>query len=158
MKKLILAALLLAASTGLALAHDYHAGALTLGHPWARPAPSGATTGAGYLTITNTGASADRLTGGSTPAAARLEIHEMSMAGGVMRMRPVSGGLDIPAGATVALKPGGYHVMLIGLKRPLNVGDRIPATLTFQRAGTVKVEFQVQGAPAGGGHDHMEMH
>jgi copper(I)-binding protein len=73
----------------------------------------------------------------------------MTMAGGIMRMRPVPGGLPIPAGQTVKLEPNGYHLMLIGPKRPFKVGDRIPATLRFQRAGAVKVEFDVLAAAPG---------
>lgn len=154
MKKL---ALLFAAALAVAvpaLAHDYSAGALRIAHPWSRPSPVGAPAGAGYMTIINTGATDDRLTGGSTPVAARLEIHEMSMAGGVMKMRPVSGGLVIAAGDTVTLAPGGYHIMFIGLKAALKVGDHVPATLRFQKAGSVEVDFVVQQPPAGGAHDH----
>jgi copper(I)-binding protein len=150
MKKFLL---LLAAGLAIAvpaLAHDYAVGALRIAHPWSRPSPVGAPAGAGYMTITNTGASDDRLTGGATPVAARLEIHEMSMTDGVMKMRPVSGGLVIPAGGTVILAPGGYHIMFIGLKAPLKVGDRVPVTLRFQNAGTIDLEFQVQVPPAGG--------
>jgi copper(I)-binding protein len=95
------------------------------------------------MTITNHGASEDRLIGGSTPAAARVEIHEMSMDGGVMRMRKVPGGLAIPEGQTVTLAPGGYHVMFIGLKAPFATGERIPTTLRFQKAGAVTVDFEV---------------
>ena len=120
-----------------ALAHDYAVGALRIGHPWSRPSP--------------VGASDDRLTGGSTPVAARLEIHEMSMTGGVMKMRPVSGGLVIPAGETVTLAPGGYHIMFIGLKAPLKVGDHVSAALHFEKAGTITIDLPVQ-TPPGGGH------
>jgi copper(I)-binding protein len=134
-----------------ALAHDYAVGALRIGHPWSRPSPVGASAGAGYMSITNTGASDDRLTGGSTPVAARLEIHEMSMTGGVMKMRPVSGGLVIPAGETVTLAPGGYHIMFIGLKAPLKVGDHVSAALHFEKAGTITIDLPVQ-TPPGGGH------
>jgi copper(I)-binding protein len=79
--------------------------------------------------------------------AARLEVHEMTMTGGVMRMRPLSGGLAIPPGQTVALAPGGYHLMLIGPKRPFRLGAQVPATLRFAKAGPVKVTFVVQAAP-----------
>ena len=145
-----------------AVAHDYPAGALKIGHPWARPTPTGAIAGAGYLTVTNTGKAPDRLLGGSTPAADKLEVHEMSMTGGVMRMRPVEGGLAIAPGQTVELKPGGYHIMFIGLKKPLKTGDHVAATLKFEKAGPLRVDFYVQtpeqaGKPMAGGHDHMEM-
>jgi copper(I)-binding protein len=118
----------------------------------------GAPAGAGYLTITNTGPSDDRLVGGSSPVSARLEIHEMSMSGGVMKMRPVTGGLVIPSGQTVTLRPGGYHIMLIGLKSPLRLDDRFTATLQFQKAGPVRVEFHVQTPPNGAGADHGMTH
>lgn len=157
---------LIAASLALALpcaAHDYSVGALKIVHPWARATPNGAIAGAGYLTITNTGKTPERLTGGSTPIAGKFEIHEMSMTGGVMRMRPVAGGLVIAPGQTVKLEPGGYHVMLIGLKRPLKAGEAIPATLTFQNAKPLKVQFNVEAVGAlpkpmaQGMHDHMDM-
>jgi hypothetical protein len=145
-----------------ALAHDYSVGALKIGHPWARPTPTGAIAGAGYLTITNTGKAPDRLLGGTTPVSDKLEVHEMSMTGGVMRMRPVEGGLTIAPGQTVELKPGGYHIMFIGLKKPFKLGDHLTATLKFEKAGPLRVDFYVQtpeqaGKPMAGGHDHMEM-
>lgn len=108
-----------------------------------RVPPPGAPTAAGYAEITNTSDTPDRLLGGSTPAAARLEIHEMSMAGGVMRMRPIVGGLPIGAHQTVALAEGGYHFMLISPRLRFKAGDRIPATLRFQRIGAVPVTFKV---------------
>ncbi len=152
MKALLFAgAVTLVAATAAtaSIAQGYRAGPLSIDGPWSRPTPVGATTGAGYLTITNHGASEDRLIGGSTPAAARVEIHEMSMDGGVMRMRKVSGGLAIPAGKTVTLAPGGYHVMFIGLKTKFNSGERVPTTLRFQKAGAVEVDFDV--SPSGPG-------
>lgn len=152
MKKLTLLFVAALAVAVPALAHEYSVGALRIGHPWSRPSPVGAPAGAGYMTVTNTGSTEDRLTGGSTPVAARLEIHEMSMTGGVMKMRPVTGGLVIPAGDTATLAPGGYHVMFIGLKAPLKVGDHVPATLQFQKAGSVEVDFLVQ-TPQGSDHD-----
>ena len=88
-----------------ALAHDYSVGALKIGHPWARPTPTGAIAGAGYLTVTNTGKAPDRLLGGSTPVSDKLEVHEMSMTGGVMRMRPVEGGLTIAPGQSASTIP-----------------------------------------------------
>jgi copper(I)-binding protein len=98
------------------------------------------------LTLSNLGAAPDRLLGGATPVASQVEVHEMSMDGGVMRMRPVSGGLVIPAGGTVALKPGGYHIMLIGLKTPLTAGTMVPLTLRFEKAGLVKLQVPVRPA------------
>jgi copper(I)-binding protein len=84
------------------------------------------------------------LVGGSTPVADALQIHQMSMAGGVMSMRPVTTGVVIGPGATLTINPrGGYHLMLTGLKAPLKQGDRIPAKLNFAKAGSVDVEFTV---------------
>lgn len=142
------------------LAHDYAIGGLKIDHPWARPAVSGAVTGAGYLILTNTGKTADRLTGGTTPVASTLEIHEMSMTDGVMRMRPLANGLSIAPGQVVELKPGSYHIMLIGLKRPLNLGDKVPVTLRFEKAGSLKLDLVVQAPsgssmPMGGAHRHQ---
>ena len=144
--------LTLAAATAVAvsspvLAKDAKAGPIRIETLWARPTPPGAPTGGAYMTLVNTGAQADRLLGGSSPVSARLEVHEMSMADGIMRMRKLDG-LAIPAGGTVALKPGGLHIMLIGLKQPLKIGDRVPATLRFEKAGEVAVEFRVQAPPA----------
>lgn len=153
---LSLAAAVVLAAAAPALAKDVKAGPLRIENPWARPTPPGAPTGGAYMTIVNTGAQADRLVGGASPVAARLEVHEMSMDGGVMRMRKLDG-LTIPPGASVALKPGGHHVMLIGLKRPLKIGETVPATLRFEKAGEVAVEFTVQPPPAPA-HAHHEGH
>jgi copper(I)-binding protein len=131
-----------------AFGHDYTAGSLKIAHPWSRATPKGATVGGGYMTITNNGSAADRLLGGTPDAAKAFEIHKMSMEQGVAKMRPVEGGLEIKPGETVTLDPGGYHVMLVGLKHPLKKGERISATLDFAKAGKVKVEFVVEGMGA----------
>src|SRR5450631_2125340 len=107
-----LAAAILAASLTIsAQAEDVTAGSLKISAPWTRATPKGASVGGGYLKITNTGTAPDRLTGGSTDISSRFELHEMSMDDGVMKMRPVAGGIEIKPGQTVELKPGGYHVM-----------------------------------------------
>lgn len=129
------------------LAHAATRPAIKVENAWVRAAPVGATAGAAYVTLTNTGAVADRLIGGASTQAARVEVHEMSMDGGVMRMRPVDGGLAIPAGGTVALKPGGYHIMLIGLKGPLSAGGKLALTLKFEKAGALRLTLPVQAAP-----------
>ena len=113
------AALAIASS---AFAHDYKLGSLVIDHPWSRATPKGASVAGGYMKITNTGTTPDRLVGGSTDVAKRFEIHEMSMDGGVMKMRELSNGLEIPPGASVELKPGSYHVMLQNLARQLHQG------------------------------------
>jgi len=116
---------------------------------WARATPPGAVVAGGFMTITNTGASGDTLVGVASPVAGIGEVHEMKVEDGVMTMRPLDGGLPIPAGGTVTLKPGGYHIMLVDLKAPLKKGEDVPVTLTFEKAGTVEATFHVApiGAP-----------
>ena len=120
-----------------AAAHEYNIGSLHIGHPWSRATPKGATIGAGYLKITNNGTTPDRLIGGSSDAAKSFELHVMSMENGVMKMRPVEGGIEIKPGETVEFKPESYHVMFVGLKEPLVQGHRVKATLEFAKAGKV---------------------
>ena len=143
-RRLLMYAALATALPTLALAATRPA--ISTAQAWVRAAPSGATAGAAYLTLSNLGSAPDRLLGGATPVASQVEVHEMSMDGGVMRMRPVLGGLVIPAGGTVALKPGGYHIMLIGLKTPLTAGSKVPLTLNFEKAGLVKLQVPVRPA------------
>lgn len=126
--------------------------------PWARETPPSAKVGAGFLTIVNTTKAPDRLVGASAPAAAaKVEIHETIMSDNVAQMRPLVGGLVIPPGATVTLKPGSYHIMFVDLKAPFVKGERIKATLDFEKAGKVDVEFTVRGVGAGAPQD-MHMH
>jgi copper(I)-binding protein len=131
------------AAAATAPAADYTAGSLEIARPWSRATPKGATVGAGYMRISNKGTTPDRLVGGSTDAAAGFEIHEMTMEGGVAKMRPLKGGLEIKPGETVELKPGSYHIMFVDLGKQLAAGDRVKATLTFEKAGAVGVEFDV---------------
>jgi copper(I)-binding protein len=119
------------------------AGALQIEMPWLRATPGGAKVAAGYLRITNTGSEPDRLLSASMPLAGRGDVHEMSMQGGVMRMRPLAQGLAIEPGKSVELKPGGYHLMFLDMKGALKQGDNVPVTLTFEKAGTVTVTFPV---------------
>jgi copper(I)-binding protein len=128
------------------LAHDYRAGPLKVLHPWSRATARSADVAAGFLTISNEAATQDRLVSVETAIAVRAEIHAMTMDGGIMRMRPLEGGLEIPSKKNVILAPGGLHIMFIGLRAPLVQGTRIPATLHFEKAGTVEVEFLVEGA------------
>lgn len=137
------AMLLVTPATG----RDTRAGALRLTGAWSRPTPPGAPAGAGYLTISNTGVQPDRLLSGSSPAVARVEVHEMTLTDGIMRMRPVAGGIPVPAGGSAVLAPGGYHVMLIGPKKPFVAGGTVPVTLRFARAGTIRVVFDVRMSP-----------
>jgi periplasmic copper chaperone A len=111
---------------------------------WARPTVPGQQGGGGFLSITS--ATSDRLVSGSTPLAERFELHTMAMKGDVMEMRQVDA-IELPAGKTVELRPGGLHVMFIGLKQPLALGSKVPVTLKFEKAGDVKVEFDVTSRP-----------
>jgi len=140
-----------------AAAHEYNIGSLHIGHPWSRATPKGATIGAGYLKITNNGTTPDRLLGGSSEAANSFELHVMSMENGVMKMRPVEGGIEIKPGETVEFKPESYHVMFVGLKEPLVQGHRVKATLDFEKAGKVAVEFVVESIGARQGNDDHAM-
>lgn len=117
-------------------------GSLKIENAFVRPTPGGATVAAGYLTIINSGSAPDRLVSATSDISAKTQIHEMKMDNGVMEMRELIDGLAIPAGATVALKPGGYHIMFIDLSRPVKAGDTIQATLVFEKAGKVNVSFK----------------
>ena len=110
------------------------------------------------MRITNAGPEADRLVGGSLPGAARFEVHEMSMQGEVMRMRPLETGLEIKPGATIELKPGGYHIMFMDLREPLKEGQTLKGTLLFEKAGAVAVEYAVRGMAARGAAEHRHAH
>ena len=141
-----------------AMAQNYSIGSIQVGKPWSRATPKGAKVAGGYMTITNKGTAPDRLVGGSTAAASRFEVHSMVMEQGVAKMRPVEGGLEIKPGETVELKPGSFHVMLMGLTQPLEKGQKVKATLQFEKAGKVDVEYSVEaaGAPSApmSGHSH----
>ncbi|TAJ82328.1 copper chaperone PCu(A)C [Reyranella sp.] len=126
-----------------AFAHDYKVGSLEIGNPWTRATPPSAQSGGGFLTITNKGTAPDRLVAVRSTASNKAEIHEMRMDGNVMRMRELEKGLEIPPGATVELKPGSYHLMFMELKAPFAKDAKIPATLVFEKAGSVDVELSV---------------
>lgn len=151
-----------------ARAEDVKAGDLVITQAWTRATPNGAKIGGGYLTIENKGTTPDRLVSGSGDVAGKIEVHEMSMDNGVMKMRALDKGLTIEPGKTVKLAPGGYHLMMFDLKNPLKQGDKVPVTLEFEKAGKVSVSLDVQAvgaqAPGGGGHSghgdhsgHMDM-
>jgi copper(I)-binding protein len=138
-------------------AQEAKAGDLVISQAWSRATPGGAKIAGGYLTIDNKGSAPDRLVSVAGDVAGKVEIHEMAMNNGVMTMRPLDKGLPIEPGKTVKLAPGGYHLMLMDLKKPLKQGDKVPVTLKFEKAGEVKLALDVQGvgaqAPAAGG-DH----
>jgi periplasmic copper chaperone A len=139
----------LAVAAAPALAQEFKAGDIVIEKPWARATPKGAEVGGAYMTIENKGATPDRLTGGSADFAT-VEIHEMKSENGVMEMRELTGGLNIPAHGSVGLAPNGYHVMFTHLTHPLTKGETIKATLNFEHAGPVEVEFKVMGVGAMG--------
>ena len=133
-----------------ALAEEVKAGDLVITQAWSRATPGGAKVAGGYLTIENKGSTPDRLIGGSADVADKVQVHEMTMNNGVMTMRLLDQGLTIEPGKTVKLAPGGYHLMLLDLKSPLKRGDKVPVTLEFEKAGKVKLSFDVQGVGAQG--------
>ena len=157
---LFAAVLVLSAGPGFAL--DYKLGSLEIKQPWTRATPKGAAVAGGYLKITNTGSTADRLTGGSLTAAGRIEIHEMTTVDGVMKMRPLPAGLEIKPGATVELKPGSFHMMFMELKQPLTQGQPVKGTLVFEKAGAIEIEYAVApigtSAPPSGRHGGHKGH
>lgn len=130
------------------LAQSFAASPITIERPWARASAPGQTVGGGFMTILHQGATEDRLVSATTPIAREVQIHTMNMDGGVMRMRPVEGGLAIPAGGRVVLQPGGLHLMFMELSAPLVAGSSFPVTLRFANAGDIKVEFNVEARTA----------
>jgi copper(I)-binding protein len=152
---LIVAAMYAVLAASPTFAHEYTIGSLKIGHPWARATPKGASVGGGYMTITNNGSAPDRLIGGATGVAKSMQVHEMKMDNGIMKMRELASGLEIKPGQTVKLDPAGYHIMFVGLNKPLEKGQHVDATLEFAKAGKVKVYFLVEGIGAkNGGDDH----
>jgi len=147
MRTLTLAALMMVAAGG-ALAHGFKAGAIEIDHPWARATAPSAQNGAAYLVLNGTGRESDRLLSAATPIAEKAELHTHLMDNGVMKMRPVDA-IEVTPGSPTALQPGGLHIMLFGLKQPLAKGKAFPLTLTFEKAGSVTVQVDVEGAGAG---------
>ena len=143
-----------------ASAGDFKAGSLDISNPWSRATPKGASVAAGYMKITNNGSAPDRLVSGSSDVASKFEVHEMTMENGVAKMRPVKGGLEIKPGESVELKPGSFHVMFVGLKKPLSAGEHFKATLTFEKAGPVSVDYDVlaMGSQPSGSMPGMKTH
>lgn len=142
--KHITAAVLLVLTALLLAACAPSAGGIAVKDPFSRPSPTGAATGAVFVTIVNNGPNADRLVSASSPAAQTVELHETVNENGVMKMEPRPEGFEIPAGATLELKPGGKHIMLIDLTAPLEPGKIIEVTLNFEKAGPVKIQAPVR--------------
>jgi len=153
-RRLASALALAAASAAPAPAHEFHRlGDIVVEQPWARATP--VKVGGAYVTLRNNGAVPDRLVKVTSPVAEKAEIHETKIDGGMAMMRAVDGIVLKPRGS-VQLKPGGLHIMLMGLARPLKEGERIKLAFTFERAGTIEVEARVEkaGAAAPGEHKH----
>lgn len=161
MRSLLAATLALAAMLVTPVfAAEYAAGNVRVDHVWARATPGATHNGAAYMTLTVTGDQGDRLIAASSPMAERAELHTHMMEGDVMKMRAVEA-VDVAPGAPTALKPGGLHIMLLGLSAPLKEGERVPLTLTFERAGKLDVEIEVKALGATmemdhGDHDMMD--
>ncbi len=147
--------------TAPAMAHEYRVGDIEVMHPYAPPTPPGAPMAAGYLEIINHGDQDERLLGGSVTFAHELQVHETTVEDDVSRMRQITDGLVIPAGATVTFQPMGKHLMFVDLAEPLVDGDRKNATLSFEQAGELDVEFAIEHADAEsmdhGDMNHKEM-
>jgi len=160
MKKWFVISVALASLVSGANAYDYKVSALEIDQPWAPATAKGAKVAAGYLKITNTGTTPDTLVGGTFTSSDRVEIHQMSMDQGVMRMRELKSGLEIKPGETVELKPGSYHLMFVNLARPLAKGDHVKGTLKFEKAGTLEVEYSVEpiGSTSAQHHEHGMSH
>lgn len=158
MKFLVLGAMLCAAAVP-ALAGDAATGSIAIQSAWARASAGQAPNGAAFMTIVNKGAQADTLLSATAGVSKTVELHTHVKEGEVMKMRPVES-INVPAGATVELKPGGDHVMFMGLSQKLEQGGSFPLTLTFAKAGEVKVTIDIQGPGAMGmpsGMDHGQM-
>jgi len=152
-RRTAICAFLVLSWTAPASAQDYKLGSLEIATPWTRATAATAKSGGGFLTVTNKGTSADRLVAARSPASLKVEIHEMKMDGQVMRMRELANGLEIPAGATVTLKPGSFHIMFMELNSPFTKDARVPVTLVFEKAGSIDVDFKVEAiGAAGAGH------
>jgi copper(I)-binding protein len=136
-----------------ASAQELAGGALVAGEPWSRATPAGSKVGVGYLVLQNRSSSPQRFVAARSDVAGKTELHETVESGGVARMSPLPI-LVVPAGGSIEFAPGGRHVMFMDLKRPLRQGERFVATLVFEPAGAVTVEFEVRGMGAGAGPHH----
>ena len=141
--------------TTSAMATDYKAGSLVISGPWSRVTPKGAQAAVGYMSIKNNGTTTDRLIGGSIDVADAFELHSMVMENGIAKMRELKD-VEIKPGQTIDFKPGGSHVMFVDLKHPLSKGEHVKGTLTFEHAGKVQIEYDVEGVGAQHGPEEME--
>ena len=141
-RRLALAAFATAVVLAPAWARDYKLGSLEIIQPWTRATPATAQSAGGFLTITNKGTTPDRLVTVRSPVSAKVEVHEVRMENNVMKMRELDKGLEIAPGATVMLKPGGFHIMFMGLKAPVAKDSQVPVTLVFEKAGSIDIELK----------------
>lgn len=132
------------------------AGSLTLTGAFTRATLPAARVGGGFLSITNHGDESDRLVSATSPATPMVQLHEMRMDGDVMKMRQMKDGIEIPAGETVTLAPGGLHLMFMKMTTPFVEGEEVPVTLGFEKAGTVDIMLQVGGMAARTPHENMD--
>ncbi len=149
-RRLLFTATLAVAVASSAFAHSYNLGPLKIGHPWARATV--AANGGAFLSVENTGATPDRLLRASTDVATAVQLHTHIKDGEIMRMREVDS-VELPAGRKVTFEPGGYHIMLLGLKKKLVEGERFALTLEFEKAGKIVVEIAVD-KPGAGAAEH----
>lgn len=138
-------------------AHDFRVAQLVIDHPYATPSLAGTPNGAAYLRgIRNRGTTSDRLVGATTTVAERVELHQMTSEGNIMRMREVPA-IELPAGQEVQIRHGQrFHLMLINLRKPLVVGERFDLTLKFEKAGELPVKVWVQQPRTAGGESHHQ--
>lgn len=150
MKRILASFVALALSASAAFAHDFTLGNLEIHHPASRATLPGQPVGGGFMTITNKGAEADRLVSIAAPDVSDdVQLHEMAVENDVMKMRQLPDGIEIPAGAKVELKSGGLHVMFMRIKHPFTEGEKFKATLTFEKAGKIDVDFRIEAAKPG---------
>jgi copper(I)-binding protein len=150
-RRSVVLAALMAALASSAFAHEFELGKLKIGHPWARATV--AANGGAFLSVENTGTTPDKLLRASTDVAGTVELHTHIKEGDIMRMRQVQA-IDIPVNQKVTLAPGGFHIMLMGLKKKLVEGERFPLTLEFEKAGKITVEIAIDKPGASGTEQH----
>jgi len=124
--------------------------------PWMRMSAAVAQQAGGFFTVTNKGREPDRLIAAESPVAARVEIHGIKVVGSGITMRPMDNGLGLPPDTAITLKPRGYHLLMQELKKPLTKGERVPVTLTFEKAGSRQIELVVEAAGPVGNETLME--
>lgn len=151
----IAAATLLAFTAGNALSHGFEKGDIEVHHPYSDATIAGSSVADGFMTIINHGKEADRLLSVTSPVSANIMIHEMKMEGDVMKMRALMDGIEIPAGGEVKLKHGGLHIMFMNPTESFDEGDMIKATLTFEKAGPIDIEFMVEPKDTGEAEKHV---